>query len=84
MTEEFTNEKFMAKKLCEPTTKKGEEEDNIKYLERMLGALMVGLDLKGITVALRTASDNTILTSLGKSPHLKVIDEDEWNDYWGR
>lgn len=66
------------------STTKGEEEDNIKYLERMLGALMVGLDLKGITVALRTRSDTTILTSLGKSPHLKVVDEDEWNEYWGR
>jgi hypothetical protein len=84
MTEEFTNKKFMAKKLCEPTTKKGEEEDNIKYLERMLGALMVGLDLKGITVALRTCSDTTILTSLGSAPHLKVLDESEWEDYWGR
>lgn len=66
------------------STTKGEEEDNIKYLERMLGALMVGLDLKGITVALRTCSDTTILTSLGSAPHLKVLDESEWEDYWGR
>ena len=68
----------------ELSVKRGEEEGNIKYLERMLAAIMEGLELKGITIALRTDQDNTILTSLGKSPHLKVVDQDEWDEYWGR
>lgn len=64
--------------------KKGEEEGNIAYMERMLKALMTNLDLKGLTIAIKTSESNSILTSLGEAVYLQVIDEDTWNDYWGK
>jgi hypothetical protein len=66
----------------EITTTIGEEETNIKYLERMIGAIKRELNLQGLTIALATKNGTTLLTSIGIAPHLSIADTDKYSE-WG-
>lgn len=80
---EYELEENLKKEESKLLLKKGEEEGNIQYMGRMLRAIMVNLNLRGLTIAVKTEQGNSIITSLGEAVYLQVIDEDTWNDYWG-
>lgn len=63
--------------------KKKEDEGNIQFVERMLHAFMTELNIQGVAIAFKTEAGTDIFTCRGNCPHFKVLDHDEWEDYWG-
>jgi hypothetical protein len=62
---------------------KKEDETNLQYIERVLQALMKHPDIQGVTIGIKTRTGMELFTCVGNSPHFKLLEEDDWNDYWG-
>ena len=59
----------------------GKLETEIRYLERILGALKRNMAVQGITVAFKTIHGTDVLTSIGNPPHLVMADDETWEEF---
>jgi hypothetical protein len=59
----------------------GKFETELRYLERILGALKRNMSVQGITVAFRTNHGTDVITSTGNPPHLVMADDETWEEF---
>jgi hypothetical protein len=59
----------------------GKLEAEIRYLERILGALKRNMAIQGITVAFKTHCGTDVITSVGTPPHLVMADDETWEEF---